>query len=175
MSLEFDQVLIEKLRVLVYDYSRKHLNEIDWSDVTSHIARSASASTAQKVKIRDLWLKRLLKWAKKPGDLESALEKFVEIFQFRKQYQVKNMNVANVCPAEFYRIQPLFIGGRDLNGNRLFIIRIRYYQTLTQFDAIIKHFLVYHMEQQDKLFEQGQHSGLTLVIDCQEFNYRHLR
>lgn len=174
MGSQNNQDLIEQLRVLVYRYAREHADDFDLVDIQKRIAPPGVPTENANVKHRDSMIRRLLKSAKRPDNLDSALEKFVDVFKFRKEFKVNQMNVGNCCPAEFYRIRPLVVGGTDLEGNRVFIIRIRYYQTLRQFDTIIKHFLVYQMEQQDNQLEQGEHKGLTVIVDCQEFNYRYL-
>lgn len=174
MDGEYEQHLIEQFRVLVYRYACEHADDFDLVDIGKRIAPPGVPTENGNVKHRDLMLKRLLKSAKRPDNLDSALEKFVDVFKFRKEFNVNLMKVSNCCPAEFYRIRPLVVGGTDLEGNHLFIIRIRYYQTLRQFDTIIKHFLVYQMEQQDNQLEQGEHKGMTMIVDCQEFNYRYL-
>ena len=87
-------------------------------------------------------LRRILRSAKQTGNPISALDKFKEIFHYRKQYKAGQMTMQNSCSIEFYKILPFVVDGTDRDGNQLFTVRIKYYKNnIPQFDLLCKHLL----------------------------------
>src|SRR5699024_408328 len=104
-----------------------------------------------------------------PLTLHSALEKFVEIFQFRTQWKVAELSLENTLPIEFFKVVPFIADGADRDGYRLFIIRLKFYRKINQFDVLIKRAMIYLVEQQDILFEKYQpFKGVCIFMDFQD-------
>lgn len=168
---EVDQDKIEQLRVKVYDYARSHPDEIDINDVKNRIISPEDIINnnvdANNNKITDWMLKRLLISSHK--DVSAALDKFVDFFRFRNKYQLAQLTQENVLPAEFFHINPFDADGFDKERNRNFVIRLKYYKKLPQFEVIIKRGIMYFAEQMDLQYEQGVCDGVCLILDCQDF------
>ena len=167
-----DQDKIEQLRVKVYEYARAHPDEIDMDDVRNRIVSPEDIANnnfdVNNNKITDWMLKRLLIAAHK--DADAALEKFIEFFRFRAIHQVSKMKSENILPTEFFNINPFYWEGFDKERNRVFVIRLKYYKNLPQFDLVIKRGVLYFAEQMDLQYEQGLCDGVCLLLDCQDFS-----
>ena len=167
---------IEALRQLIYDYLKKDDNSssaaFDLEDVRSRITPpEVPLDERPKHRLPDVLLRRLL-LSIKPGEpLEEALKYFIEAFHFRKCYHLVRTRLEDVIPVEFYQVAPFLCDGVDQKGNQLFIIRVKYYRKLPQFDVLIKNGFMYLMEQFDLQFERGDFAGATVVIDIQDFDW----
>src|SRR5699024_8710295 len=93
-SARFDPSLIERFRARVYAYAYEHTDEIDLEDLRNRIAENVN-QVDQTVAIPELMLKRFLLFSKPKFDLDSALQKFVQTFTWRKKYGINNMSVTN--------------------------------------------------------------------------------
>lgn len=170
---DVDQQKIEKLRLQIFSYARTHLHKIDIEDVENRIG-SENASNRSTFAVTNWWLKRLLIGAKVPFDVDSAMNKFVEIFTFRFQWKVSQLTMENTLPIEFFQTVPFIAEGIDKKGNRLVITRFKMYRKLPQFDLFIKRATLYLIEKLDLEFEKSRSfNGLTLLMDIQDFNYYH--
>lgn len=168
---EVDPDKIEQLRVKVYAYARAHPDQVDMDDVKNRIVSPEDIANnnvdRNNNQTTDWMLKRLLIAAHK--DVDAALDKFVEFFKFRANFQLSKLTPKNVLPAEFFHINPFDSEGFDKERNRNFVIRLKYYKKLPQFELIIKRGIMYFAEQMDLQYEQGQCDGVCLVLDCQDF------
>ena len=140
MDMNYDQSLIEEFRLKVYEYAREHEDEIDMEDLKKRIKspEEAKLSTQNSQdpehpnQIPDFMLRRLLRYGKNPGNLNAAMERFVEVFKFRAHHRVNKMTLENSTATELFLIQPFVVDGTDLNGNQLFIIRVKFFKNLPQ-------------------------------------------
>ena len=183
MDITYDQSTIEAFREAIYAYARANPTAVDLADIQSRIRAPGAAPVPEEedgpqkstTKIADWTLKRLLHAAAVPGDVQSAMDMFREVFAFRREYRLGSMDLGSVCPAEFFRIGSVVTVGQDAAGRRVLYIRLKYYQSgVPQLDTVIKHFLVWSLEQQDLDFERGLHRGLMLVVDFTDFSYWNL-
>lgn len=167
---------VEEFRRLVYEYATAHPDEIDLVDVRSRIRPpDENEDNYPKAAIPDWMLKRLLVSAKVPLKLEFAMAKFVDVFKFRAHWKLSTLTARNTLPVEFYKIVPFIADGEDRDGNRLMIIRIRYYKKLPQFEVIIKRAMVYIVEQIDRLYEsEAPFNGVGILMDLTDFHYRNV-
>lgn len=169
-----DANTIEELRRKVYEYTAAHPDEVDIEDVRSRIRppNEAENVSGPAPAIPNWMLKRLLIAAKVPFNVDSAMEKFAEVFKFRAQWKVNSLTSANTLPVEFYKIVPFIAEGDDREGNRLMIIRLKHYKKLPQFELVIKRAMVYIVEKMDRLYEQEEpFKGVSILMDITDFNY----
>lgn len=189
MAIVFDKLLasidkadladkVEQLRTLIYEYIQENPDNLDIDDVQARIASPEKVERFvdnPKV-IYDWMLKRFLLSAKIPFDIESAFDKFLEIYKFRSKHQISKLTRENTLPQEFYSLG-IYIADtsmKDREGNRLFIVRLKHYKKLPQLDVLIKRALIYILELHDLEFERGQYSGVALLVDLQDFDYRNI-
>lgn len=177
-SIDYEQ--LEALRTLIYDYlSKKCSDETDASSLTFDLEDvrnritppTVPANERPKHRLPDLFLRRLILSIKGNEPLEGALKYFIEAFTFRKEFNLVRTSLEDVIPIEFYKVAPFLCDGVDRNGNQLFIIRVKYYRKLAQFDTLIKQGFMYLLEQFDLQYEKGDFAGATVIIDIQGFDW----
>ena len=185
------QNLVEQFRVMVYKYAQAHTTEIDIDDVHNRITppdsfidsiseTSPSNTKPKTIKTKDWMLKRILCAAKQPLNLDSAMERFIEIFRFRAQFPVSKLTMANSLPLEFFSLMAAEFNGYCRHGSLVGVVRIRLYRRIAQFDEIICRAAMYLLEQEDIRWDNGDrdhergrsdYCGVTIVIDCRDFDF----
>lgn len=173
---DVDQEKIEQLRAKIFEFCAANPETVEIEDVKNRILSPDDVRNnnvdANNNQTTDWMLKRFLISSHK--DVDAALQKFVEFFTFRKQFNMASMTVENVLPSEFFQIHPFDCDGFDKSGNRTFTVRLKYYRKLPQFENLIKRGIVYFSEQMDLQYEQGLCDGVCLILDAQDFSVTNL-
>lgn len=169
-STRIDFHLIEQLRARVYEYTYEHPGEIDLSDVQSRIPEDATTSNGENGP-SDLMLKRFLTFCRPPFNVDSALQRFIEFFRFRASIGLCKLTTENTICREVWQMRLFLDEGVDREGNKLLIVRAKYYRKLPQSNYLMKRCLLYMIEQYDRMLEKGAIPGLSMLLDLTHFNY----
>lgn len=168
-KIEFNNEQIEQLRSRIYEYALQHPNEIMIEDLRSRITPPGEVGPSMAIK--DWMLKRYLAYAKPKLNVEAATKNLIEFFKFRHQQKVYNLTFANSFPIEFYQLQMFSDHCYDRHGNKVAILRSKFYRSWPLLDAFVKRGLLCYTEHYDRLFEEGKFPGLVLLFDVTDFDY----
>ena len=127
--LDIDEVR-SRIRLLAEDSEEDESSSSEGEAQKSDESSSTSSSSSSLTPITDWMLKRLLITAPHPLEIASALEHFTEVFTFRSEATISRLTLRSTLPREFFQLGILHSEPRmvDRYGNRLFIIRAKYYK-----------------------------------------------
>lgn len=128
-SLDIDEVR-SRIRLLAEDSEEDESSSSSEGEARKSDENSSTSSSSSLTPITDWMLKRLLITAPHPLEIASALEHFTEVFTFRSEATISRLTLRSTLPREFFQLGILHSEPRmvDRYGNRLFIIRAKYYK-----------------------------------------------
>lgn len=109
-------------------------------------------------------IKRIL-WIKN-NNVNDAYESLVNTMKWRKMIDMNSLDESDI-PRQLFQIGCIFPYGKDKNGSKLLIFRVNMHKQFTQWSYILKRYILYLIECEDKLLISNESKGLTIVFDCQ--------
>ncbi|XP_074605578.1 motile sperm domain-containing protein 2-like [Brevipalpus obovatus] len=106
------------------------------------------------------------------GKIDDAAKMLVETLRWRKSYGVNHMKVEDF-PAEIFRVAELFEFHPDKNGISTLYLRIDRHRPVSKWKEIIRRFIVFNIEQAEKVATQNN-KGIGLVVDARNGKIYHV-
>lgn len=101
----------------------------------------------------------------KNHNINDAVSALVKHLKWRKTMSVSSLKLTDF-PAEFYRSGELHQYVRDQNNIATIYCRVKLHKPLTEFNPLIKKFLVLMMEKAEEEIRAGS-NGFALIYDCE--------
>lgn len=120
----------------------------------------------EKIVKDDYWVGRFLHFLDQGSD--RALAHMMDTFRWRKSFGVNSFSPLEI-PREIYIMAPLFEYYPDLEGRRMFYVRVKMHRQLPQIEERIKKSFIYYMEQMDT--KAHREFGINLVFDMTSSGY----
>lgn len=112
----------------------------------------------------DEWtIKRFIAYRK--HNLESASETIINSMRWRKENEASSLKQTDF-PAEFFWVGECHVYGRDKNNVVLVFLRVKYHKPMSEFNPLIKKYLIWLMERMDEEIRLRGANGWALVYDC---------